>query len=449
MNRREFKKRVLKTLGLPAWAQSSSLNLGLGLGLGANLTLGLTLGAKSTGVLGAQSARVVIVGAGFGGATLAKYLRVLSGQRIQVTLIEAQKTFISSPMSNLILGGNSTLNQVEFSYDRLRTKYGIEWISDWATEIDFNQKKIHCRTQRNIPYDKLVLAPGMRMLNEEIEGLEEANARQHIFQAWSGDREIEKLRAQIVAMQNGETFVLSIPESPFKCPPGPYERASQVASYFKLYKPQCKVLVLDANQDVLSNSVSFKRFWAEHYSSILSYRPQHKVTSVDSLQKTIGFEIQDDVNYDVANILPPMRAGDIAHKNGLTNVNNKWCGVSFKNFESQKAKDVHLIGDAIQGAPLMPKSAHMANAQAKMLAASLTAEILELSADPSPYLTNTCYSFLDRQHAVHIASVHQYDAKENTYKVIAPSSGISLQPSEREAQEAHAWAKHLWADMLS
>ena len=397
----------------------------------------------------AKSARVVIVGAGFGGATLAKYLRILSKQKIQVTLIESEKTFISSPMSNLILGGNTTLEQIEFSYDALRSRHGIEWISDWATEIDFDKKKIHCRTQKNIAYDKLVLSPGMKMLTEEIDGLEDAKTQKRIFQAWSGDREIEQLKAQLVAMQNGETFVLSIPESPFKCPPGPYERASQVASYFKKFKPKCKVLVLDANQDVLSNSASFKRFWAEHYSSILDYRPQHKVTSVDAEKKTIGFEIQDDLNFDVANILPPMRAGDIAHKNGLANVNNKWCGVAFNTFESQKAKDVHLIGDAIQGAPLMPKSAHMANAQAKILAASLAAEILDLSIDPSPYLTNTCYSFLDDQNAVHIASVHHYDWQEKTYKVLPQSSGVSLQPSAREAKEAQSWAKHLWADMLS
>ncbi len=447
MNRRDFKKHLLKSLALPSLGQGPFLGSGLNLSLG--LGLGMTLGTKSHYAWGAKAARVVIVGAGFGGATLAKYLRVLSEQQIQVTLIESEKTFISSPMSNLILGGNSTLGQIEFSYDRLRSQYGIEWISDWATEIDFDKKRIHCRTQKNIPYDKLVLAPGMKLLNEDIEGLEEAKDRQQIFQAWSGDREIEQLRSQIAAMQNGETFVLSIPESPFKCPPGPYERASQVANYFKKFKPKCKVLILDANQDVLSNSASFKRFWAERYPSIIEYRPQHKVTSVNATQKTIGFEIQDDLSFNVANILPPMRAGDIAHKNGLTNINNKWCGVAFNNFESQRAKDVYLIGDAIQGAPLMPKSAHMANAQAKILAASLSAEILDLSPDPSPYLTNTCYSFLDDQNAVHIASVHQYDEREKTYKVLAQSSGVSLQPSEREGKEAHSWAKHLWADILS
>lgn len=435
MNRREFQRSWVKGCALPA--------LGLGLGLG------LDINSKRLQAKTPAAARLVIVGAGFGGATLAKYLRILSQNRMHVTLIEAQKTFISSPMSNLILGGYATLADIEFSYDPLRKHHGIEWISDWATEIDFSNKRIHCLQQKNIAYDKLILAPGMKMLTQEIEGLQEARDHQQIFQAWSAEREIEQLRAQIVGMQNGQTFVLSIPESPFKCPPGPYERASQVASYFKKNKPQCKVLVLDANQDVLSNSASFKRHWAEHYSSIIDYRPQHMVTSVDADKKTIGFEIQDDLSFDVANILPPMRAADIAYQNGLTNINNKWCGVDFSNFQSQKANDVHLIGDAIQGAPLMPKSAHMANAQAKILAATLIAELSDWPADPSPYLTNTCYSFLDDRQAVHIASVHQYDTQEKTYKVVPQSSGVSLKPSEREAQEAHSWAKHIWSDMLS
>ena len=133
---------------------------------------------------------------------------------------------------------------------------------------------------------------------------------------------------------------------------------------------QLLTAILDANQDVLSNGASFKRFWSENFASIIDYRPQHMVTSVDAQKRVIGLEIQDDLSYDVANILPPMRAGDIAFQTGLTNVNNKWCGVDFSNFESQKAKDVHILGDAIQGAPLMPKSGHMANAQAKVLAAA-------------------------------------------------------------------------------
>jgi NADH dehydrogenase FAD-containing subunit len=445
MNRRQFQKLFWQGAGPSVLAA----NWGLGANLGAGVGVGLGWGSLPQNARAASSARVVIVGAGFGGATLAKYLRILSKQSIQVTLIESQKSFISSPMSNLVLGANATLEQIEFSYDALRKRHGIRWIEDRASEIDFNKKMIHCLHHKNIAYDKLILAPGMKMLLEDIEGLEEAKARQQIFQAWGPEREIPLLQAQIAGMQNGQTFVLGIPESPFKCPPGPYERASQVASYFKKHKPQCKVLILDANQDVLSNSASFKRFWAQHYPTIIDYRPQHMVTSVDANRKTIGFEIQDDVSYDVANILPPMRAGDIAHQNGLTNINNKWCGVDFSNFESQKAKDVHLLGDAIQGAPLMPKSAHMANSQAKILASILVAELYDLSPDPAAFLTNTCYSFLDDQNAVHIASVHQYDKVEKTYKVIPQSSGVSLQPSELEGVQAHAWAKHIWADTLS
>ncbi|MEI7738188.1 MAG: FCSD flavin-binding domain-containing protein [Betaproteobacteria bacterium] len=427
MNRRQFQSRMSWGLGLSAWASCAGVQ-------------------KAWGV---RAAKVVIIGGGFGGATAAKYLKIFSKQHLQVTLIESEKSFISSPMSNLILGGNAQMKDIEFSYASLKDRYGIELIQDRAIEIDFTKKKIHCHSQKNISYDKLILAPGMQMILSEVDGLQEARQNQQIFQAWDGSHDIMKLQAQIASMQNGQTFVLSVPESPFKCPPGPYERASQVASFFKKHKPQCKVLLLDANQDILSNSASFKRFWSENFASILDYRPQHMVTSVDAQKRVIGFEIQDDLSYDVANILPPMRAGDIAHQSGLTNINNKWCGVDFSNFESQKAKDVHLLGDAIQGAPLMPKSGHMANAQAKVLAAALTAEFLGLPQDPAPFLTNTCYSFLDDQNALHIASVHQYDPLEKTYKVVPQSSGISLKPSTEEGNEAKAWARHIWADMLN
>ena len=427
MNRRQFQNNLAWGLGLGGFAAMSRI--------------------ESASAL--SSAKVVIVGGGFGGATAAKYLRLFSKQSIQVTLIEAEKTFISCPMSNLILGGSAQLKDVEFSYDQLKFRHGIECIHARATDIDFQKKTLQTATHKNIAYDKLILAPGMQMVLDDVQGLKQAQQSGQILQAWQGNREIEQLRSQIVNMRNGQTFVLSIPESPFKCPPGPYERASQVAHYFKTHKPQCKVLILDANQDVLSNSASFKRFWSEHYASIIDYRPQHMVTSVDPEKKTIGFEIQDDLSYDVANILPPMRAGDIAHRNGLANINNKWCGVAFNNFESQKAKDVHILGDAIQGAPLMPKSAHMANAQAKVLAAAITAELFNVPLDPAPFLTNTCYSILDDRQAVHIASVHQYDAMEKTYKVVPQSSGISIQPSPAEALQAQSWAQHIWADVLS
>jgi len=427
MNRRQFQNNL-------AWS----------LGLGATGSMAWREHARAT-----SSAKVVIVGGGFGGATAAKYLRLFSNQRLQVTLIEAEKSFISCPMSNLILGASAQLKDVEFSYDQLKSRHGIEFIHERATEIDFQKKTLQTPTHKNIAYDKLILAPGMQMVLEDVQGLEQAKRSGQIVQAWEGNREIEHLRLQIENMRNGQTFVLAIPESPFKCPPGPYERASQVAHYFKTHKPQCKVLILDANQDVLSNSASFKRFWSEHYASIIDYRPQHMVSAVDPEKKTIGFEIQDDLSYDVANILPPMRAGDIAHRNGLANINNKWCGVTFNNFESQQAKDVHILGDAIQGAPLMPKSGHMANAQAKVLAAAITAELFDLPLDPAPFLTNTCYSFLDDRNAVHIASVHQYDALEKTYKVVPQSSGISLKPSLSEGLQARSWAQHIWTDMLS
>jgi hypothetical protein len=256
------------------------------------------------------------------------------------------------------------------------------------------------------------------------------------------------LRRQLEAMPDGGVFAIVIPESPYRCPPGPYERASVVANYFKTAKPRSKVLILDANEDVTSKGPLFKRVWAESYKGILEYRPQHKATGVDAPSNTVKFEIQDDVRADVLNVLPPMRAGSIAVRTGLANANARWCNVNFLNFESTAARHVHVIGDSIQIAPAMPKSGHMANSQAKVVAAAITAELNGWEIDPTPMLTNTCYSFVDDKRVVHIASVHEYVAADKTFKTVPGSGGLSQAPNEIEAAFAFGWARSIWADAL-
>jgi hypothetical protein len=282
-----------------------------------------------------------------------------------------------------------------------------------------------------------------------VDGLKAANASGRVLQAWKAGPETVGLRKQLEAMPDGGVFAISIPGAPYRCPPGPYERASLVANYFKTAKPRSKVLILDANEDVTSKGALFKKAWAEQYKGIVEYRPQHVATAVDAANNTVKFEIQDNVRADVLNVLPPMRAGAIAVQTGLANSNARWCNVNFLNFESTVAPHVHVIGDSIQIAALMPKSGHMASSHAKVAAAAIVAELNGWEIDPTPMLTNTCYSFIDDKRTVHVASVHEYVAAERTFKTIAGSGGLSSAPNELEGSYAWNWARTIWADALA
>jgi NADPH-dependent 2,4-dienoyl-CoA reductase/sulfur reductase-like enzyme len=209
------------------------------------------------------------------------------------------------------------------------------------------------------------------------------------------------------------------------------------------------VLILDANADVTSKGALFKKVWAEQYAGIVEYRPQHKAVAVDAKTNTVKFEVQGDVRADVLNVLPPQRAGAIAVQTGLANSNGRWVNVNFLNFESTAAKDVHVLGDAIQAAPLMPKSGHMANSQAKVLAAAVVAELSGWEINPQPLVNNTCYSFVDNSQVVHVASVHEYVAAEKTFKTVAGSGGLSPAPNALEGIYAWNWARTIWADSLA
>ena len=395
-----------------------------------------------------SKAKVVVVGGGYGGATAAKYVRMLSDYAIDVVLIEPNAAFISCPLSNLVIGGTKSMDDITSPYDKLGARHGVKLVKDMVASIDPVKKTVTLASGPSIGYDKLVLSPGIEMMWDTVEGSQAANASGQILQAWKAGPETLALRKQLEAMPNGGVYAITIPEAPYRCPPGPYERASQVANYFKQAKPKSKVLILDANQDVTSKGPLFKKYWAENYAGILEYRPQHKATGVDAKTRTIRFDVQSDVKADVVNVLPGMRAGSIAVRSGLANANARWCNVNYQTFESTAANDVHVIGDSIQVAPLMPKSGHMANAHGKVVAAAVVAQLSGFAIDPQPVLTNTCYSFVSEKLVVHVASVHQYVAAEKTYKTVAGSGGVSAAPSELEGVYALNWAQSIWADTL-
>jgi sulfide dehydrogenase [flavocytochrome c] flavoprotein subunit len=409
---------------------------------------GLAGGCASPRTAPASKARVVVVGGGYAGATAARYLRLWSGQAIEVVLVEPEAAFVSCPMSNLVIGGSRSMADITRPYDALAQTHGVQLRRDAVTRIDAAKRSVLLASGASLAYDKLVLAPGVEMVWDSIDGLKAAHDDGRILQAWTAGPETTALQRQLQAMPEGGVFAISVPEAPYRCPPGPYERACQVASYCKLHKPRAKVLVLDANEDVTSKGPLFKRAWAEQYAGLVEYRPQHKAVAVDAATRTIKFEFQDDLRADVLNVLPTMRAGGIAVQSGLATANGRWCEVDFINFESIAARHVHVLGDSIQTAPLMPKSGHMANAQAKVCAAAIVAELNGWAPDPAPMLSNTCYSFVDPRRVVHIASVHAFDAADKTFKTVPGAGGLSPAPSEREAGYAWDWAHAIWADML-
>lgn len=395
-----------------------------------------------------KAAQVLVVGAGYGGATAAKYLRLLSGGSANVTLIEPELSFVSCPLSNLVLGGASSLPELTVSYDTLQKQHGVSLVRDWVTAVDPAKKIVQLNSGKTLGYDKLVLSPGIGLMMDSIEGLVQANQLGATLQAWKAGPETLALQQQLQQMPDGGVFALSIPEAPFRCPPGPYERACQVAAYFKKNKPKSKILILDANEDVVSKPGLFKKAWADLYPGMIEYRASHNLVRVEGATKTLRFDIQESVQADVLNVLPRMRAAELIVQAGLANSNKRWAQVNFLNFESTVAKDIHVLGDSTQNAAFMPKSAHMANQHAKVAAAAIVAELRGFSLNSQPVLTNTCYSFVDATKVVHVASVHQYSASDKTYKTVPGSGGVSAAPSELEGVYAWGWARNIWADSL-
>ena len=416
----------------------------------ASLALGSLSGMAGCASTAAvpSKAKVVVIGGGYGGATAAKYVRMLSDYQIDVVLIEPNASFISCPVSNLVIGGSRSMADITTPYDALSRRHGVKVVRDMASGIDTTRKMVTLAGGATLGYDKLIVSPGVDMQWDSIEGLQAASASGQILQAWKAGPETLALRRQLEAMPDGGVYAIAIPPAPYRCPPGPYERASQVASYFKKYKPRSKVLILDANPDVTSKGPLFKKFWADNYAGLLEYHGGYKAMAVDARTNTVKFEVQPDITADVLNVLPSMGAGAIAAKSGLANANGRWCSVDFQTFESTAAKDVHVLGDAVLSAPLMPKSGHMANAHGKVAAAAVVAQLSGIEVNPLPMLTNTCYSFVNDKLVIHVASVHQYVAAEKTFKAVPGSGGVSTAPSEQEGIYAWNWAQNIWADTL-
>jgi len=396
---------------------------------------------------GASAGKVVVVGGGYGGATAAKYIRMWSGGRVDVTLVEPNESFVSCPLSNLVLGGSKTIADVTVPYSGLVKNHGVNLVRDIATAIDTEKRVVRVASGASLPYDRLVLSPGVDFM--PVPGMNNVEAMDNILHAWKAGPQTVALRRQLEAMPDGGVYAIVIPVAPYRCPPGPYERACQVAWYFKRAKPKSKVLILDGNPDVTSKAGLFKKAWNEDYKGLVEYRNNYVATGVDAKTKTVKFETAEDVRADVLNFIPPQSAGDIARQAGVITANNRWCEVDFLTFESVKVKNVHVLGDAIQIAPAMPKSGHMANQHAKVAAAAIVSLLTGQPVSATPVVTNTCYSFITDKDVVHVASVHQYDKDKKTLIAVAGAGGLSPTWTPLEGEYAFSWAKNIWADMLA
>ena len=415
--------------------------------LGACATTTNEAPKSAPAIVGVAKPKVVVVGGGFGGATAAKYAAKWGAGKIDVTLVERSDAFISCPMSNLVVGGSKQLADIAVAYGGL-AKYGVKHVKGEAVGIDPGRGNLRMKDGTTIPYDRLILSPGVDFMYGELPGLNSPAAQDKILHAWKAGAQTVALRKQLEAMPNGGVFAMHIPKAPYRCPPGPYERACQVAWYFKNFKPKSKVIVLDGNEDIVSKKGLFTKAWNETYKGFVEYRNNQTLLDVDVVTLTAKLEFGDQ-KADVLNVLPPMRAGDIARSFGMANANGRWCQVDFLTYESSAIANIHIIGDAIQIAPGMPKSGHMANQHAKVCAAAVVELLTKGQVNPTPMVANTCYSFIDDKNVVHVASVHEYDAKDKTMKVVAGSGGLSAAGNELEGVYANAWAQTIWADMLA
>lgn len=390
--------------------------------------------------------QIVVVGGGFGGATAARYIRRLA-PRAQVTLIEPNPEFVMCPMSNRVIYGGLGLKDISRAYAPFVDRNGLRWVRAFADAIDVVKQEVRAGGER-FPYDRLILAPGVDYDYSGIEGLQTAQQQALVPHAWKAGEQTLQLRQMLQAMPDTGVVAMHIPKVPYRCPPGPYERASLLAYYLQTRKPKGKLLVFDANPEIQAKKGLFEAVWKNRYPGLIEYVPNADLKSVDAATGTLNFDLQGKVQAKALNVIPPQRAGNIARKAGLANVGDRWCGVDFLSYESTAAKGVHVLGDSTAGSPGMPKSGHMANQQAKVCAGAVAAQMLGVPVPDNPIIANTCYSFVSHTEVIHVAAVYRYDKDKKTMVPAPGAGGVSPAPTTAEGIYAMAWATNIMNDTM-
>ncbi len=391
-----------------------------------------------------RARRVVVVGGGYGGTIAAKYIR-MADPSVEVVLVERSDHHVSCPFSNLYIGGIiKDLSSLTIRYDKLVGNHGIKFVQAEVTGIDPAAHAIQTSMGR-IGYTRLILSPGIDFRLEDMAGYDAA-AMDLIPHAWKAGPQTTLLRKQLESMKDGGTVVMSAPPAPYRCPPGPYERANMIAFYLKRYKPRSKLILLDANPDVTSKGALFKKGWKDNYAGIFEYRGARKVTEVDVKGMAVVVDGVESIKGDVINLIPPQRAGQVAVAAGLVGEDRNWCVVNPTTFESAKHRDIHVIGDACN-AGAMPKSGYSANSEAKICATNVVAllngkETIEMSG------INTCYSYITDREAVSVAGV--YRVADGKIVAVPNSGGVSpadFSATRPEAVYASSWLRNILTEM--
>ncbi len=423
-SRREFLRKTGGIALLSAWG----------------LPLGATTSTKTKG-------RVIVIGGGYGGAITAKYIR-LADPGIQVTLIERDKHFISCPLSNEILSGEPDIESLTFGYDGLR-QHGVQVIHAEARTIDPVKKTVITADQKILPYDKLVVSPGVDFQWDAIENYTPEVADTQMPHAWQAGPQTLLLRQQLVNMADGGLVCITAPPNPFRCPPGPYERAAQIAHYLRRHKPKSKVLILDSKY-AFSKKALFTHGWQVHYGDMIEWVPGAEDGRIEEIDPENGVLIGDvdEFKADVANVIPPQKAGAIAFTAGLTDESG-WCPINQRTFESSLHQNIYVIGDACIAGE-MPKSGYAANSQGKVCAAAIVAELNGMDS-PEPSYVNTCYSIIAPGHGISVADVYRFE--ENQITSVPGAGGLSSLGASKRDQElevgyAYGWLKNITSDMF-
>ena len=430
---------------MPSWERPSRRRF---IASGAAASAAFSLPGLATGeVAPASGPRVVVVGGGWGGCVAAKYIR-RQDSAIEVTLVEPEAAFVSCPISNWVIGGLKTMDDISMSYDALASRHGVRILRDRAVGVDPAARAVHLGEGGFLRYDRAVLSPGIALRRGDIDGLEDSPPG--VFPAaWKAGGETQLLREKIAALPEGGVVALSIPLGPFRCPPGPYERASLIADYLRRNKPGAKIVVLDANAGIVSKGKLFAAAWERLYAGVIDYRADSAVVAVDPSTGALHTDF-DEAAADVANVIPPQQAHGLLFDAGLVPSGRRWAPVDPWDFSSTLAPDVHVIGDSTDGTTVgkVPKSGYVANSMGKACAAAVVAA-LNGRETPRPSMANTCYSLVSADEGISVTAIYDYDDETGTILPVAGASGLSPAPSALIKRHNEDWARAIWRDMLA
>jgi NADPH-dependent 2,4-dienoyl-CoA reductase/sulfur reductase-like enzyme len=408
---------MLPMLGCGGGSESDGDGVSVAQGWSSRTRTTTTTTTTNTGLAG----RVVVVGGGMAGAAVAKYLRLWGGSGVSVTLVERSASYTSNIMSNLVLTGQRTLGSLQYKYDTLASRYGVKRLQAEVTGIDPVGRKVTLSSGGPLAYDRLVLAPGVEFIYEQgvgIPGLESAAAQAKVLHAWQAGPQTTALRNQITAMPRGGVFVLTIPAKPYRCPPGPYERACLVADWLKKNRPGSKVIILDANPGITAEVHSFTDAFMNVHAGVTEYHAGVAIAGIDTSTMTVDSSV-GRIKASVINAIPPHRAGRVVTAAGLADQGGRWASVNQLSYESKVAAGVHVIGDSAGTA--QPKAGHIGNQLGKVCADAIVRAFGGLPPDPAPVTNSACYSPITMETASWLTAVFAYDPGTQAMAAVADS----------------------------